>query len=184
MSCWPLKSSEPRSRSAAFPVGAPGIVAGHSAAAEPPTAKANRVTITRIRHPRATDRIAATTTALSITVAKDSVEAEASRASITTNVVKQIAQTKSVAASAAAKQRGRFATGLRAPASTILVDDLLAFAARPCCFANSITAAWSAASIEAALVGFMAFRVRRDQSGRPDPPEVIADARSSRGRGS
>lgn len=62
MSCWPLKSSEPRSRSAAFPVGAPGIVAGHSAAAEPPTAKANRVTITRIRHPRATDRIAATTT--------------------------------------------------------------------------------------------------------------------------
>jgi len=43
------------SRSAAFPVGAPGMVAGHSSAV-PPTAEAKRVTIARICHPRVTDR--------------------------------------------------------------------------------------------------------------------------------
>jgi hypothetical protein len=88
------------SRSAAFPLAAPGMVAGHSAAAVPPTAKATRVTVARICHPRVTDRIAATTMALSITVANHSDDAKVSHAPITTNVVQPIAQAICAAAQA------------------------------------------------------------------------------------
>ena len=88
VSCWPLKNSEPRSRSAARPVGAPEMVAGHRAAVVQPSVTTNRVTITRICHSRVTYIVAATTRAPSITVVNDSVDAGVSRASITTNVVK------------------------------------------------------------------------------------------------
>src|SRR5215468_1890109 len=52
--CWTLENSEPRSRSAARPVGAPEMVARHRAAVVQPSVTTNRVTITRICDSRVT----------------------------------------------------------------------------------------------------------------------------------